>query len=390
MNTNQFWNTENIKAVASLWPLALIIFLILVVFVVLIFFLPQTRKFLSGLNNLRLKIWQGEIAVNQPSTTPPKPDEESNVQEAATGAPKTERKEEVPSNVKNEPELDLDSEHGMYYYLFTGKLDDAEKVFQKLQSTTNDPEERVRREAAYLRQRFEKGDLSAQDRLHQLETRLKEGKSTLLGVVQRMDAFCYVSSRDYAKAVERFKGSADSCVTEAGRATSLGFAAAYLYKSTKKEEAFRLLKGAINTIQDSQAKVSLLTDLANLYENEKDNFNRVLALQRALSFQPNSKDLLFKTAYACSEADFHELAVLHYEKLVQIDSSQKSALNNLGVAFDKLQIPSLAVKNYKRAIDNDETLAAAKLYPIKMNLALVALNLFGLNLKTKNSGFQER
>jgi hypothetical protein len=29
MNTNQFWNTENIKALASLWPLALLCFLIL-------------------------------------------------------------------------------------------------------------------------------------------------------------------------------------------------------------------------------------------------------------------------------------------------------------------------------------------------------------------------
>ncbi len=28
MNTNQFWNTENIKALAALWPLALICFLI--------------------------------------------------------------------------------------------------------------------------------------------------------------------------------------------------------------------------------------------------------------------------------------------------------------------------------------------------------------------------
>jgi hypothetical protein len=27
MNTNQFWNTETIKAVAGLWPLAAIIFL---------------------------------------------------------------------------------------------------------------------------------------------------------------------------------------------------------------------------------------------------------------------------------------------------------------------------------------------------------------------------
>jgi len=73
----------------------------------------------------------------------------------------------------------------------------------------------------------------------------------------------------------------------------------------------------------------------------------------------NSKDLLFDTAYACADADLQELALLHYEKLAQIDLRHSSALNNLGVVYANLKIPNLAVKNYKSAMAIDETLAAA-------------------------------
>jgi Flp pilus assembly protein TadD len=359
MNTNQFWNAENIKAVAGLWPLGLIGFLTLVLVVILIFFLPQTRNFFTNLQNFRPKMWKTEFALNQPSMAPSKPDPVTYVQEPATSAPQPEKAKDAPSNVNDQPELDLDPEAEMYYHLDSGRLEDAEQIFQKLQSTSNDPEKRIQREARYLEERFEKGDLAAQNRLRELETRLKEVKTTSLGFVQRMDALCYVFSRDHTKAVQRFKDSADSCVTEKGRATSLGFAAKSLYKISKKEESFQLLKEAITRIQDPEAKASLLTDLADLYEYEKDNFNRFLALQRALSFQPNSKHLLFKTAYACADAEFNELAVLHYEKLVQIDSSHPSASNNLGVAFDKLQISSLAMRHFKLAFDVGDTLAAA-------------------------------
>jgi tetratricopeptide (TPR) repeat protein len=90
----------------------------------------------------------------------------------------------------------------------------------------------------------------------------------------------------------------------------------------------------LDAIREPEGKVKLLSGLADLYQKYGDNF------QRALSFQPNSKDLLFSTAYACADADLQELALLQYEKLVQIDSRHSSALNNLGVVFEKLKIPN--------------------------------------------------
>jgi Flp pilus assembly protein TadD len=368
MNTNQFWTTENIKAIGELWPLALIIFLTLALIVVLVFFLPQTRKILNDIKTLKLQFWKTEVALNQPSIAATKADTETNAKEASTSAPKTETKEELPPKEKDQPEFDWNTERGMQIYLLTGELDNAEKTFKHLQSITDDPEERIRLEAYYLQERFEKGDSSAQEKLRQLEIRAKEVKSKRLGYVIRLDALCYVFSGDWEKAVLRFKDSANSAASDEDRATSMVLAAKNLYEIPKKADAFQLLKDEIDSTSDSKAKSRLLVGLAELYKDEKDNFSRVLALQRALSFQPVSKDLLFDTAYACSESDFNELAMLYYEKLVEIDWKHNSALNNLGVAFANLKIPSLAIKNYKRAIDAGETLSASNLANILIDI----------------------
>jgi hypothetical protein len=187
MNTNQFLTTENIKAVGGLWPLVLCVFLILLLLVLVTFFLSQTRSFLNGLKNFRFKFFNAEASVNQPQNEPPKINTDTSPQEATSGQPKTVEKEVAPTDGKKEPELELDPEEEMCTLMFEGRLDEAERIFERLQSSENDPEERIKREAVYLRIRFQKGDISAQDKLHALEIRAKEKESICLGMIIRQD-----------------------------------------------------------------------------------------------------------------------------------------------------------------------------------------------------------
>jgi hypothetical protein len=187
MNTNEFWTTEKIKAVASLWPLASIIFLFLVLVVALCFFLPQLRQLLNKLENLRLKMFGGELAMNQPATVPVKSVQDIENRETTSGVSKTVEKDAASPDVKKQPELELEPEIEMGLRLYEGKLDEAKKIFDKLQLETKEPEERIRHEAYYLQERFEKGDLAAQNKLHEFEERAKEAKSSMLAYVQRMD-----------------------------------------------------------------------------------------------------------------------------------------------------------------------------------------------------------
>src|ERR1017187_5490350 len=171
MNTNEFWTAEKIKATADLWPLALVVLLFLVLIVALCFFLPQIRQLLNKLENIRLKMPVGELAMNQPTATPKTNTVDAENQEPTSSVNKTAEMESAPPDVKKQPELELEPEVEMYLLLYEGKLDDSKRVFDKVQLETKEPEARIRREAHYLQQRFEKGDLSAQNKLHELEER---------------------------------------------------------------------------------------------------------------------------------------------------------------------------------------------------------------------------
>jgi hypothetical protein len=158
MSTNQFWSAENIKAVASLWPLALFCFLILVLLATVIFFLPQTRNFLTGLKNFRFKFGSAEASMNQSSSGSPNSSSETPSQETTSGLPKSVEKNSALSDSQKQETLDLDPEYQMFLHLSNGMLDDAESDFKSLQLNEADPEVRTHREAVYLRLRFQKGD----------------------------------------------------------------------------------------------------------------------------------------------------------------------------------------------------------------------------------------
>lgn len=370
MNTNQFWTPEAIKAVGGLWPLALVVLFILILVTVVIFFRAQARTFFDRLQNLIIKRGETEISINQPISPTTKNELLAKGQDPSQGSSKIEEAEVKPDPQVTQPELDMNFEQQMFYHASLGESDKIDEAFQKLQSQTKDPEGRIKNEAQYLRLRFENGDETAQKKLHELEIRAKEFPK-MLGLVKRVDALCYTFSGSYSKAAERFKDSAGSCVTDTCKATSMAGASSALYELGLKADAFTLLRETLPKLNDPEAKIAIYLALATLFEREKDQFNHAIVLQQALELQPNSKDLNFKTAYAFANVQFNALAVLHYEKLVQIDPKRAGGLNNLGVAFRNLGCPTLAVTYYKKATNLGETLPAANLAQVLINAGVL-------------------
>lgn len=358
MSTNQVGTIETIKAVASLWPLVLIVFLTFFLVVVLIFFRPQVRTLLDSLKNLVVKWGKAEVALNQSQSPMPPSEEKVKTQEAAAAKPM--EKDAGPQDSPKQRELDLDPELLPFYHLLDGNMDEADKAFEKYQSGTTDVVTKLCTEANYLRHRFERGDQSAQHKIQALEFRAKDFPKAL-GAIKRADAQCYFFSRNYKKAAERFEESAKSCVTEIGKAESLTLAASSMHEHGLKAEALKFLCDSLTEVESADAKAAILGALADLYLKDGKKWERALALQRATAYQPNAKDLAFRTGYACADATMNDLAVLHYERVKGIDPKHSSALNNLAVAYAALEAPSLAVENYKRAIASDETLASANL-----------------------------
>jgi len=251
-----------------------------------------------------------------------------------------------------------------------GEPDKAKQSFEILQSETEDPERRVWQEADYLELCYTKGDLEAQTKLQQLEARAHEFPK-VLGYVQRVQGRCFNFARQYDKAAERFLASVASCVTEKGKAESVSLAASAMWENKETTQAYDLLKGQLIKLAEPSAKVILYGMLAELFKKDGDTVSRALALQRALSFQPNSQDRLFDTAYSLSEADLDFLAVLHYEQLTEVNYKSPGGHNNLGVAYGQLGLRVCEVESFQRAVANDSTLAAANLAKILIPAGLV-------------------
>ena len=371
MNTNVNWTVDEIKAVASLWPLALIVFLTVILIILLFLFLPQIRQFIPNLKNLRVKGFGGEIAVNQPVVEQEKSAQITEAKGTASNAGKTSELEKVSLEVKKDDKPIIEVEDEMNFHLMMGRLDEAEKLFEKLQAETTDPSDRLKREVFYLMKRHVNGDGEAQNKLHEVEARAKESKSTWLGYIIRMDGICYSFSRDKENAANRFIESFNTCVSDSGRVESLKLASLLYYELGEKDKAFKLLKDGLGVINGSVSRSTIFECLANLCKRENDTFKTALFFQRALSLNPNSKDALFNAGYACSEAEFEALAVLHYEKLIEINPKHGTALNNIGVSFSNLKNQSIAVDFYKKAVAVDETLSASNLANIIMNTGML-------------------
>lgn len=361
-NTNavnsSLWSAEFIKAVASLWALALIGLLILGLLSIVIFFRPQFQRLLDRIQNFIFKRGQTEFSVNQAAAAKaekvePAPDSSAPVSKSDTAEKKAEAQEE-------QGELEWEPRTEMFHHAWLGNPKKRDEAFEKLQSKATDPEDRIKNEAQYLNLCFETGDSTAQKKLKDLEAHSK-GFPKVLGIIVRFDAKCYEFGGDLARAAETYKRSAELCVSDEGKARSISGVGAVLYEAGLKTDAFAYLKEGLGKVNDPDALVRIYDCLADLYEKEGDQFTRAIILQRALSLKSSSPDLNFRTAHAFSKAGEKALAIRHYEKLIAIDHKHSGAYNNIAVAFAAIGAPTLAVKYYKLAISLGETLPAANL-----------------------------
>ena len=86
----------------------------------------------------------------------------------------------------------------------------------------------------------------------------------------------------------------------------------------------------------------------------------VAVLERSVELAPSRIDKRFSLAYQHSQLGNNDVALFHY---LRIPSQDRSAVawNNLGVAFDALNMPGKAVDAYRKSEDMSETLAMSNL-----------------------------
>ncbi len=156
--------------------------------------------------------------------------------------------------------------------------------------------------------------------------------------------------------------AAHSCSeTAEDKATTSVFSATEIYEQGKVEVALSRLEKEIAAASEDKTLAVLYGGIADIYKREKSHFLQSLALEKALEYNPTNSSSIFDTAYAYSEAGNNDLALMHYQKLIQSKPEHKSGWNNLGVIYSNLEMPILAVSAYQKSFGIGETLAASNL-----------------------------
>jgi len=133
------------------------------------------------------------------------------------------------------------------------------------------------------------------------------------------------------------------------------------YKIGQYEEAEAQLNSLLQEY-DSHSQVSdIEEELGNLFREKGEKAKVLKHFEEAVGYNPDKRRLTFRLAYDYSELGNHERALYHYKVLNQLNPDDAIVLNNLGVAYSKLEMPIKAIECFKRSAEKGETIAMGNL-----------------------------
>ncbi len=237
-----------------------------------------------------------------------------------------------------------------------GRMDEAEEAYRTALEEAEDPAKKHSLEGIYLATTFLHGrDQEALSKLDRLST---GGEAE--GTYALWLGFCLSHVREYENAAAAYIKAASSADSDSDKAARWSLAARALERAGHEAEAQALLLRRLAEIADPAALSELYKALSDLLRDDPEL--RALALEKAVEFNPGDKDLRFEAAYAYSSVDWkHPLGVHHYLNDLAVDPDNQWSLNNLGVAYENLDISMKSVELYRQAVEKGNTLGAANL-----------------------------
>ena len=341
-------SVELITAIGSLWKLGVVVLLTGALYV----FRSQLRQLLDGLLDVSIKHGNTEFALKgggKKADLPP----------IITEATPPAQQAGIPSeNKAGYKDASPNANFRSYFDALSGKnvvaLDSA---FNEWQTSESNADRRLNLTAMHLFNLYcYFGNEEAFGKLRSLARRDEADAD-----VKRWLASAYDTAGEHLKAAEAYQQAAGLCKTEEERAQSLASAAVSLLGAGKANEALTNLMAELGKSDSDEAKSHLYEGLATLYEKTNEPGLRVLALEKALQCRPNNRALRFQAAYGYSQESFSRLAFFHYRKEIEFHSDDASSMNNIGVECGHLRMNAQAIKYYKAASEQGETLAMSNL-----------------------------
>lgn len=100
--------------------------------------------------------------------------------------------------------------------------------------------------------------------------------------------------------------------------------------------------------------------LGDIYKEQGDLEISCSLYEMALNYEPTDLSIRFRLAYDYDEIKKYALSAYHYKTYLKT-SEDSTAINNLGVEYERLKLFGKAVHSYMKAISKDNTLANANI-----------------------------
>lgn len=239
-----------------------------------------------------------------------------------------------------------------------GRIEDAEFAFRKYAIDEKNEVELEKNKAFYLYLRFERAqDNGALDELEQLSRTAKTEDSKFHTLTWL--SFCLRDGMQYSKEIQLWQSAVEEMKSESLKTQAIVNLAYTLDREGSSVEAKKLLTDYLLIVKEDEQKALLYEALSKVESTLGNKSLSIYCKDKALEFDPNNRDELFKSAYAASDEDVDEISISNYIKLIRIDEDNSTALNNLGVRAQEAGLKIKAIDQYKKSSKNNNTLAMA-------------------------------
>lgn len=246
----------------------------------------------------------------------------------------------------------------MYQAFNEGRIEDAEEAFRRYLVDETDEVKLEENRAFYFYLRFEKGqDNSAIDELKKL-SRIAKTEDSKFNTLMWL-SFCLRDGMQFSEESEVWREALAEATSELLKTTAVVNLAGSLVKEELSDEAKSILIDRLQVVEDGQQIALLYGALSEVEGSLGNRAMLVYCKDKSLEFDVNNREELFSSAYSASEEGFDDISISNYIKLVKIDESNSTALNNLGVRAQDAGLKIKAVDRYKSSAKLNNTLSMA-------------------------------
>lgn len=248
--------------------------------------------------------------------------------------------------------------------LLAGDRQQFERIFTELIDKAPD-EEKLRLQNGRLILLYTLANETVVNELQQLIQKYPESPLPVASLAR-----VYADSGNHARAAELYTTASELEQPAQGLRYNLN-ACQQKYKMGQFEEAEAQLNSLLEQYDSHSQKSDIEEELGKLFREKGEKADALKHFEKAVRYNPDKRLLRFRMAYDYYELGNHERALHHYKVLNQLDPDDAAVLNNLGVAYDALEMPIKAVEYYKRSAEKDETIAMGNLAHLFINSGFI-------------------